>query len=216
MPIIEHIQKIVLQNIKDLMEKMCYYVSITRIIDTVSQRNKNAGFKEFRELIMKILNNYNSQANIFSSTRNLLSNLILENENLFRAINQEGELLGKDKCDECKKEFTRNFMNKEKVIIFNCKHIFHTKCAKKENSEDGADPVCPICNSLDVKQSSEKKGASLIRKQSIILNEKNNSKEFQVNVSIDNQAILKGLKKFDSKLKNRKRIAIENTLLLSS
>ena len=216
LPIIEHIQKIVLQSIKDLMEKMCYYVSITRIIDTVSQRNKNAGFKEFRELIMKILNNYNSQANIFSSTRNLLSNLILENENLFRAINQEGELLGKDKCDECKKEFTRNFMNKENVIIFNCKHIFHTKCAQKENSEDGADRVCPICNSLDVKQSSEKIGASLIRNQSIILNERNNNKEFQVNVSIDNQAILKGLKKFDSKLKSRKRIAIENTILLSS
>ena len=215
--IIDYIQKIVLQKIKDLMERMCYYVSITRIMNVVSERNKNAGFKEFRELIMKILNNYNSQTNIFTSIRNLLSNLIFENEDQFRAINQEGELLYKDKCDECHQEFNKNFMNKENVLVFNCGHIFHTKCTKKENNEEGAEQVCPICNSLDVQQSSDKKGESLIRKQSFVLyKDKNNSKEFQVNVSFDDQAILKSLKKFDSRLKNKKRIAIENTLSLSS
>ena len=70
--LVTHMQEIILQNIKDLMEKMCSYVSITRIINVVSERNKNAGFKEFRELIMKILYNYSSQTNIFSLSRNLL------------------------------------------------------------------------------------------------------------------------------------------------
>ena len=70
------------------MEKMCSYVSITRIINTVSERNKDAGFKEFKQLIVNILLNYNSQVSIFESTRNLLSNSIFHNEGDFQDLNR--------------------------------------------------------------------------------------------------------------------------------
>ena len=208
--LVTHMQEIILQNIKDLMEKMCSYVSITRIINVVSERNKNAGFKEFRELIMKILYNYSSQTNIFSSTRNLLSNLIMENETLFRNLNQEGELLDRDICDKCKQEFNKNFMSREKIIMFNCKHILHKKCAIQEKSEQDIIEICPICQELEI-QNAINKGKSLIKKQSIILdNERYGNKEFQVNVSFTSQNILKKLKKFDNKLKVKKRISIES------
>ena len=130
--VIKHMQDINLQNIKDLMDRMCSYVKITRIMNVVSERNKNAGLKEFKELIKKILNNYSSQTNIFYSTRNLLSNTVFENETLFQELNQKGELIDRDKCDKYKKEFNKNLMNKEKILVFNCEHIFHKSCTIKE------------------------------------------------------------------------------------
>ena len=196
------------------MDNMCSYVSITKIMNVVSERNKDAGFKEFKELIMKILNNYSSQTNIFVSTRNLLSNLIFENEGLFQSLNQEGDLLDFKNCDGCKKEFNKDFMNKEKVILFNCKHMFHKNCVVKENTDNGIEEICPICSAIEFEQST-KKGQSLINRQNTRLDkDKYENKEFQVNVSFNNQNILKKLKRFDNKLKVKKRISIENTLTL--
>ena len=62
-------------------------------------------------------------------------------------------------------------------------------------------------------QKTSNRGKSLIIKQSVILdNSKSNNKEFQVTVSFTSQNILKKLKKFDTKLKAKKRISIENSL----
>ena len=210
--LIKHMQDINLQNIKDLMDRMCSYVKITRIMNVVSERNKNAGLKEFKELIKKILNNYSSQTNIFYSTRNLLSNTVFENETLFQELNQKGELIDRDKCDKCKKEFNKHLMNKEKILVFNCEHIFHKSCAIKETQGQDIVELCPLCMESEVQKASNK-GKSLIKKQTVILdNNKSNNKEFQVTVSFTSQNILKKLKKFDTKLKAKKRISIENSL----
>ena len=212
--LIQHFQNVILQDIKDLMENMCSYVSITKIMNVVSERNKDAGFKEFKELIMKILNNYSSQTNIFVSTRNLLSNLIFENEGLFQRLNQEGDLLDFQKCDGCKKEFNKDFMSKENVILFNCKHMYHKNCVAKENTDNGIEEVCPICSAIEFEQT-QKKGQSLIIRQNTRLDkDKYENKEFQVKVSSNGQNIFKKLKRFDNKLKVKKRISIENTLTL--
>ena len=134
----------------------------------------------------------------------------MENETLFRNLNQEGELLDRDICDKCKQEFNKNFMSREKIIMFNCKHILHKKCAIQEKSEQDIIEICPICQELEI-QNAINKGKSLIKKQSIILdNERYGNKEFQVNVSFTSQNILKKLKKFDNKLKVKKRISIES------
>ena len=101
-------------------------------------------------------------------------------------------------------------MSREKIIMFNCKHILHKKCAIQEKSEQDIIEICPICQELEI-QNAINKGKSLIKKQSIILdNERYGNKEFQVNVSFTSQNILKKLKKFDNKLKVKKRISIES------
>ena len=63
----EYFHEQIMQDIKDTMEKICSYVGIARILNIVSERNKNAGFKEFKDLIMKILFNYGRQTKIFES-----------------------------------------------------------------------------------------------------------------------------------------------------
>lgn len=74
----------IMKDIKDLMEKMCSFVSIKHILDIVSEKNKNAGFKEFREILIKILGSYSNLSSILNQAKHLLTNLVLENENSFK------------------------------------------------------------------------------------------------------------------------------------
>ena len=130
---------------------MCSYVSIKRIIEVVTNRNKNAGFQEFRELLIKILSNYDNLSSIFKSARNFLSNLVLQNEGSFQILNAKGELLNINKCDKCKKAFNKSLINnKEKVLVFSCDHIFHRTCIKDIRTEFGKELICPICSELEI------------------------------------------------------------------
>ena len=150
------------------------------------------------------------KTNIFISTRNLISHLVLENENQFKSFNQEAQILNANTCYACKKKFDKNGINKEFIVVFICKHIFHKNCTIKEISEYSTVLVCPICKSSEVRQVSNSKTDSLVKYQSVIIEDKN--KEFQVNVSVKDQNIIKKLKKFDRKLKNTKKIEINNIL----
>ena len=171
------------------MEKMCSYVSIKRILDVVTEKNKNAGFQEFRELLIKILSNYDNLSSIFKSARNLLSNLILQNEGSFQILNSKGELLNIDKCDKCKKGFNKSLNNnKENILIFLCNHIFHRTCIKDIKTEFGKEPVCPICSEHEISEV-ENKRDSLIRKNTTIIEKPIEKNQFQVNVSYSSKKI---------------------------
>lgn len=190
----------IIKDIKELLEKMCSYVSIKRIMEVLSKKNQNAGFKEFKELLVKILANYDNLSNIFVSARNLLTNLVLENENSFQILNLKGELLNFDKCDKCQKSFNKNLNNnKEKVVVFSCNHIYHRNCVKIERTKYGNEPVCPVCRELEIGVFSEE-GSSLIKSNTTIIEDKQNeNNQFQVNVSFDSRRMIRKLQKFDNK-----------------
>ena len=207
---IKELYQTIIQYIKDLMEKMCSYVSIKRIIEVVTNRNKNAGFQEFRELLIKILSNYDNLSSIFKSARNLLSNLVLQNEGSFQILNAKGELLNINKCDKCKKAFNKSLSNnKEKVLVFSCDHIFHRTCIKDVWTEFGKEPICPICSELEISEV-ENKGDSLIRKNSTIIDKNIDDSKFQVNVSLPSKNMLKKLKHFDDKYFAKRKILTDS------
>ena len=56
---------------------MSSFVSVTQILNFISEHNKNTVFKEFRELITKILSFFSNFSNILYSTIYLLTNAIL-------------------------------------------------------------------------------------------------------------------------------------------
>lgn len=190
----------IIKDIKELLEKMCSYVSIKRIMEVLSKKNQNAGFKEFKELLVKILANYDNLSNIFVSARSLLTNLVLENENSFQILNLKGELLNFDKCDKCQKPFNKSLNNnKEKVVVFSCNHIYHRNCVKIERTKYGNEPVCPVCRELEIGVFSEE-GSSLIKSNATIIEDKQNeNNQFQVNVTFDSRRMLRKLQKFDNK-----------------
>ena len=194
-------QKII-QEIKDLMEKMSTYVSINRIIEVVSEKNKNAGFKEFRELLIKILNNYDNLSNILLSARRLLTNLVLENENSFQVLNLRGELLMIDRCDKCQKKIDINSNNKGEILAFLCNHCFHKTCVPLKKVYE-----CPLCRELEIGELASI-GKSLVNKNTAIIEEvENDSNQVQVNVNYSERKMIIRLNKFDNKFfSNRKML----------
>ena len=207
------LQKKMSQEIKDLMEKMYSFVSIRRIMDFVGEKNKNAGFKEFRELLMKILNSYSHQSKIFASARNLLSNSVLENENNFQLLNRTGELLNLEKCNKCQKEFNKNLNNKEKILVFSCGHNYHLNCTYYINTENGLERVCPKCREAEIEDMGTKKGNSLIKRNTTVLEDKKyENSEFQVNVTFSSQRVLKKLKLYDNRNFEKKQLMIKNSV----
>ena len=194
-----------LQEIKDLLEKMSTYVSINRIIEVVSEKNKNAGFKEFRELLIKILNNYDNLSNIFISAKRLLTNLILESENSFQILNLKGEPLNVDICDKCKKKIDINPKKKEEILAFLCNHIYHKKCVPLRKIYE-----CPLCRELEIGEM-EYKGLSLIRRDTAVIeNNENDDKQVQVKVdNLERRKIIK-LNKFDQKFYNNRKMLTDS------
>ena len=208
---IEYFNNQINQDIKDIMEKISSYVGIGRILNLLSERNKNASFKDIKELIMKIIFNYGRQTKIFESTKKLLTNLILQNETYFQIMNQEGSLLDLEKCDKCKKNFNDK-LNKETILIFKCQHLYHSNCARKERTETGYELICPVCRELEIEQSINTKKTLIRRKATKLLDLFPSKRENQNNMSVNKQNLIKKLKKFDDKLKAKKRISIQSNL----
>jgi len=195
----------ILQEIKDLMEKMSTYVSINRIIEVVSEKNKNAGFKEFRELLIKILNNYDNLSNILLSARRLLTNLVLENENSFQVLNLKGEPLKIDRCDKCHKKIEINAKNKGEILAFLCNHCFHKTCVPFKKVYE-----CPLCRDLELGEM-ENKGRSLVRRDTAVIEDNDNdNSQVQVNVNVLERKMILKLNKFDKKFYSKRKMLTDS------
>jgi hypothetical protein len=144
-------------EIKDILEKMCSYVSIQKIIENVTENYKNAEFKEFKKLLLKMLSSYSHQKNILISAKNLLANSVLYNVIELKKINQKGNKYNLYKCDQCSKLF--NHIADEAIYIFRCGHKCHIRCS---GNEDG-DVICIICRRNEIESSVSSTNASLIK-----------------------------------------------------
>ena len=208
-----NLYKAISTDIKELMERMCSFVSIKRIIDEVTEKNKNAGFKEFRDILMEILGSYSNLSSILNSASNLLTNLVLENEEKFQILNLQGELLNAKICCKCRREFNKNINNKEHIMIFKCKHNFHKNCIAKKNNKYNKEIFCPICSELEFMENEDKEKHSLIKENNSIIterNEKNNN--FQIKVAASVRKTLQKLEKYDNLNLEKHKDMIDNTI----
>ena len=197
---IEDFHQTILKDIKELLEKMCVFVSINRILEVVSKQNKNAGYKEFKELLMKIVNSYSNLSSLLFSARKLLNNLVLNNEYIFQNLNLRGECLKSLKCGKCKEIIKKSMTNKELIIVFNCKHVFHKKCIIKNEYNNIKEIFCPICSELEF-QKIDYKGNSLIQNKNYELDDKKNEKsnKFPVNLDVTKKKTLNKLERYDER-----------------
>ena len=208
--LIEYFHNQIIQDIKDTMEKLCSFIGITKILNIVSEQNKNAGLKEFKELIMDILFNYGRQTKIFEVSKKLLENLIFQSEKTFNKMNKEASILDTQRCDKCR-NFFKDKSNTDSLVIFKCRHLVHYNCAKKEKGEKGIDLMCPLCYEVEIEQPFITKD-SLITRKTLKLYDGISGKSSQTNPSGNKQKKMRRLKAFDMKLKIKKRAAIENNL----
>ena len=151
------------KTISDLLDIMCNYVSIIQIIDIVSKKYKDAELKEFKNLLLKMLESNGNQETILSNAKKLLKNNILLRKEIYKKENLQGIILSLYLCDECHKEFDKTKNTKEKIIAFKCGHILHDKCVIKENTNEGQIVICSICRKNEIESSINTQGLSLIK-----------------------------------------------------
>ena len=191
-------QKII-EDIKYLTEKMCSYVSIKRILEVVTNKNKISGFIEYKHLIMKLLAIYSNSSDILFSVKRLLNSLIFQSEHAFQNYNLKGDTL-KDKCDKCNKQFRT-----DKIFIFNCKHIFHKECINIQLTELGREALCPFCMDINIENKNQEK--SLVIKDKNLIDEKNQEKTLKNRVT-------QKLQRFDDNYLEKNKIIIKNSINL--
>ena len=139
-------------NIRDVLEKMSIYIGVNRIIKIVSQKNKTAGYKEFKPLLLKIFETYDNQSFILNSVGRLLINLCFENIHQYKKIFLGGKSVNLLKCEICGINFNQNQKNEsKKILIFRCEHIMHWSCSFSEIVDDEQVQVCPICRKDEIR-----------------------------------------------------------------
>ncbi|MCQ2817604.1 MAG: hypothetical protein MJ252_10100 [archaeon] len=191
MKFFEDFEKKLSKEIKNLLEKMCSYVSIKKIIENVTENYKNAGIKEFREILTQMLNNYSNLTKIYLSAKELLCNSVVLNENELLKSNSKGNNFAIERCDECDKDFEKIKCIPEKILIFPCGHICHDKCAAIEGNSDS---VCSVCRRNEVESSIITSDEQIIRKGSY-----NEQDDFGEDTSVpqENRQYFNKLKNFD-------------------
>ena len=206
----EKLSLLISTEIKELLEKMCSFVDVTEVLNFVSENNKNAGFKEFRELITNLLGNYGNFTNILYSARKLLTNSILRDEIQFQKTNLKGDLLNAKICDLCKQEFKEVQGKKELIIVFSCNHIFHKECITKNKPQRNLE--CPLCREFEVSLGIGK-GRTIINKKNVKLDQDNiDSNKFQVKVGATARKALQKLEKYDNRSLEKHVLMINNSI----
>ena len=193
-------QKII-EDIKDLTEKMCSFVSMKRILEVVTNKNKISGFIEYKELIMKLLSIYSNSSDILLSVKRLLNSLIFQNEHKFQEYNLKGGTLN-DICDKCNKKFIS-----DKIFIFKCKHIFHKECIDIQITEFGKEAFCPICLDTNFENINNKE-------KSLVINDKNLIEEKNKGGKIFKNRISQKLQRFDDNFLDKNKIMIKNSIAI--
>jgi hypothetical protein len=184
----------ILQDIKEFIERMYSFVSIKRILEVVTDKNKNYGIKGYKDILLKILNAYSNSTNMLFSVRHLLINLVFQTQQTFQDCNLKGKILNKE-CDNCHKDFNEEITNKKKIFRFNCNHTFHKECICISNTKLGKEATCPICQIFEFEKKTTK-GISLVKDDyNIIEEESEKSKKDSFSIS----RVYQKLEKYDKR-----------------
>ena len=139
------LENLIKSSIENILKKMFLFVSINQIIETVSEKNQNAEFKEFKDLLVKMLISYGNFSKLLGHTKLILKKHIDENfENLYFESNK-GNLFPLQKCDSCQKKFELSSI--ETVFAFHCGHKYHKKCTDKDENDN---PSCITCKRNEI------------------------------------------------------------------
>ena len=142
---LKNLDKIVIDDIQKVFEKMYIYVGIQKIVDYVTNNNKEVEFKEFKPILMQMLEGYTNFSKIFELVRNLISFKVNGELKIYYKILSEGNYYNIKKCDKCEKKFNENDL----LILFKCGHKLHLICCVMDNDN----LACPICRKKNIESS---------------------------------------------------------------
>ena len=135
----KEIESKISENIEDLLRKMCLHVSLQNIIETVTEIQKEAQYKEFKNILGDMLRSNNSFNRILKNTKLILKSSIVKSEIERNQSSIRGNCYNNKICDVCHKYFLKSRI--EEITCFGCGHQSHEKCSYCNNNSD----ECVIC-----------------------------------------------------------------------
>ena len=142
---LKNLDKIVIDDIQKVFEKMYIYVGIKKIVEYVTINNKEVEFKEFKPILMQMLEGYTNFSKIFELVRNLISFRVSGELKIYYKILAEGNYYNIKKCDHCENQFKEN----DFLILFKCGHKLHLICCVMDNDNLS----CPMCRKKNIESS---------------------------------------------------------------
>jgi translation initiation factor 2B subunit (eIF-2B alpha/beta/delta family) len=165
----KEIEKKISENIEYLLKKMCLHVSLQNIIETVTEIQKDAQYKEFKNILEDMLRSNNSFNRILKNTKLILQSSIVKTEIERNQRSIRGNCYNNRFCDVCRKNFIKS--KSEVLACFGCGHQSHRRCAHcNTNNYD----ECVICRREGIGNDDMDKILEN-RDNSIIKNDNNNA-----------------------------------------
>ena len=164
-------------NIQKVFESMYSYVKITNIMSSLTQQNKEIEYKEFKPILIKMLNGFTHSRKILELISNIFTINILKSENELIKISTSGNYYDVEKCDICNHEIKKE----DVVCLFKCNHKIHFMCSMKEEDEI----LCTVC----IKNEVENAISSFDKKEKKISNPEESDMDNFINNEYENNLL---------------------------
>ena len=200
------IDKILLENIEYILNKMIDYIPLSIIVELLSEKFKNSKFIEYSKTFESMFFSTRRTEEIFKSIINLTSNIIKSEFNDYMSETRKGICSNSKTCENCKEKGDINNEGNN-MIYFKCGHVYHKGCCAIEAGKY----TCYTCrieemdNSAytDIPKFAQKKNENNVKKDN--LNEIKKKKEERKKVEKRSRLISKL-----QKIKNKKKDKLEN------
>ena len=200
------IDKILLENIEYILNKMIDYIPLSIIVELLSEKFQNSKFIEYSKTFESMFFSTRRTEEIFKSIINLTSNIIKTEFNDYMKETRKGICSDSKTCENCKEKGDINNEGNN-MIYFKCGHVYHKGCCAIEAGKY----TCYTCrveemdNSAftDIPKFSQKKNENVIKKDTLY--ELKKKKEERKKVEKRSRLISKL-----QKIKNKRKEKLEN------
>ncbi len=133
------------KDIQKVFDNMYTYVKITKIMTTLTQQNKEIEYKEFKPILVKMVDGFTHSRKILELASNIFTINILKDEKELSTIIKIGTIYDMDKCDYC----DNKIKDDDVVCFFKCGHKMHFMCSIKKDDF----MACNVCRKKEIENS---------------------------------------------------------------
>ena len=146
--ILEKVEQNLLENIEYILSKMNDCISLSYIVEVLSNKFKDKNFKEYSKMFIRMFFSTRKNEDIYKSINKILLSSLDENNKILLKEMKRGAFQHLNECNKCKKEICDNY-ELINVQSFKCGHIYHNSCCAIE----GGKYTCFICRLKDEEDS---------------------------------------------------------------
>lgn len=133
------------RNVRTALSQMMGFVALPSILRKITQDHATDQFRDYRDTIVGMLDNYRYEKSILITVNKLFENDLFTNIERLHDMQSKGVIPSSERCGKCYKalidptDVSQRIGSGQEISIFPCGHSFHTSCM------NGIVDHCPIC-----------------------------------------------------------------------